>query len=255
MSFYIYKHILNDEVVYVGKTINMKSRQKQHSKNKAWFSEKIQIEYAEVSDSMLMEIYEKYYISKYSPIYNIKDVNCKYSKFFKSLDELEFKIYVNINIIKTKPIDKTLDNKVIEFSESFENYYRNSLEVIKLFRVEFKTNGSIVDNLACVKNYVKCDFDIRNRILWGSKTKLYSSDPKNKIYKYHTFGTSLNLNNYSHLKTEEQRNYKSLDDLWNEIFKFKDKEEWEICMSKGLTNCSWNDGDIEDEEDEIEEWL
>ena len=37
------------------------------------------------------------------------------------------------------------------------------------------------------------------------------------------------------------------------IFKFKDKVEWEVCLSKSLTNCNWNDGEIE--EDEIEEWL
>lgn len=218
MSFYIYKHILNNEVVYVGKTINMNSRQKQHNKDKEWFVKELIVEYAEVTDSMLMEIYEKYYIDKHKPIYNIKDINCKYSKFFKSLDELEFKIYTSIDMIKTKPIDKTLDDKIREFSNSFENYYRNSLEAIRLFKVEFKTNGSIVNNLACVKNYVECNFDIRNKILWSSKTKLYSSDPKNKIYKYNTFGTSLNLDDYSNLKTEEQRNYKSLDDLWNEIF-------------------------------------
>ena len=67
MSFYIYKHILNNEVVYIGKTINMKNRQKQHSKDKFWFSDDLVIEYTEVTDSMIMDIYEKYYINKYSP--------------------------------------------------------------------------------------------------------------------------------------------------------------------------------------------
>ena len=64
MSFYIYKHILNNEVVYVGKTINMESRQKSHNKDKDWFIEGLEIEYAEVDNKTIMDIYELYYINK-----------------------------------------------------------------------------------------------------------------------------------------------------------------------------------------------
>ena len=60
----VYKHLNeNFEVIYVGKSKDMKTRQISHKENASWKKEIFKIEYAEVTDSMLMDIYEKYYIS------------------------------------------------------------------------------------------------------------------------------------------------------------------------------------------------
>ena len=159
MSFYIYKHILNNEVVYIGKTINMKNRQKQHSKDKFWFSDDLVIEYTEVTDSMIMDIYEKYYINKYSPKYNIKDINCKYNKFFTNLEDLHFKTFSITDKAKIKT--KTINIDVNDFAESFETYYNESLKTINRFKEAFKNSGKVVGNLAYLKNYIECNFDIK----------------------------------------------------------------------------------------------
>ena len=58
MSYYIYKHINKDnQVVYVGQTINMDSRQSAHKNSSEWKNDIHKIEYAEVTDNLLMDIY------------------------------------------------------------------------------------------------------------------------------------------------------------------------------------------------------
>ena len=73
MSYYIYKHLdNNNNIIYVGQTINIESRQSDHKTHSEWKNEISKIEYAEVTDKLLMDIYERYYISKYNPINNKK---------------------------------------------------------------------------------------------------------------------------------------------------------------------------------------
>lgn len=84
MAYYIYKHLdSNGNVIYCGQTKNIKKRQSEHLLNAKWKDEITKIEYAEVSDRMLMDLYEKYYISFHAPKYNIKDISCDYIRFLK----------------------------------------------------------------------------------------------------------------------------------------------------------------------------
>lgn len=94
MSYYIYKHYSEEnEVIYCGQTKNIEKRQSEHLLNAKWKDEISKIEYAEVSDRMLMDLYEKYYISLHLPKYNIKDIDCDYIRFFENLKELTFREY------------------------------------------------------------------------------------------------------------------------------------------------------------------
>ena len=94
MAYYIYKHLdSNENVIYCGQTKNIEKRQSEHLLNSKWKEEILKIEYAEVSDRMLMDLYEKYYISFHAPKYNIKDISCDYIRFFENLKELTFREY------------------------------------------------------------------------------------------------------------------------------------------------------------------
>jgi predicted GIY-YIG superfamily endonuclease len=81
--YYIYRFYNLDEIIYVGKTINLKQRFYQHSK-KDWFKEVTNIDIAEVS-KLFVDIYEQYYINYHRTKYNIKDINQKYKKFYYPL--------------------------------------------------------------------------------------------------------------------------------------------------------------------------
>lgn len=89
--YYIYKfYNQDDEVIYVGKTIDIKQRFYQHSK-KDWWHEVVKIEISELETKLWWDIYEQFYINKHKTKYNVKDTKIKYKKF--DYPELDFKIY------------------------------------------------------------------------------------------------------------------------------------------------------------------
>lgn len=70
----VYKHInKNGDIIYIGKSKNLKQRQQQHKKTTEWFNDIDEIEYMEFETKTGMDIAELYLINKYSPINNKKD--------------------------------------------------------------------------------------------------------------------------------------------------------------------------------------
>ena len=215
MSYYIYKHLNSDmEVIYVGLTTNIHNRQSEHKSSSGWSNEIFKIEYAEVSDSMLMEIYEKYYISKYSPKYNKKDIDCLYSRFFKNMEELEFKEYIKTNKPRTR-------NKRPRptFTEAFDEYYINSTDTINKFKLEYIKTGEYDGEYVYVSEDMDCHFYISHNNGFSAWNKLSIFDKSKNKYGYYTHRQDINMDKYNHLKSEEQLKYKNLDDIWEEIFK------------------------------------
>lgn len=215
MGYYIYKHLnLDNEVIYVGLTINIHSRQSEHKSSSSWSDEIHKIEYAEVGDNLLMEIYEKYYISKHLPKYNKKDVDCKYSRFFKNMDELEFKEYVKINKLHSK-------NKKPSFREVFDEYYLNSIDTINKFKLEYLKTGECDGKYAYVSNNIDCHFYISHSNGFSAYNKLGIFDKSKNKYGYYIHNQGINMDDYNYIKSEEQLKYKSLDTIWEEIFTIK----------------------------------
>lgn len=221
MGYYIYKHLNSDmEVIYVGQSKNIKNRTNEHKSTSSWNKEIYKIVYAEVSDKMLMNLYEKYYISKHLPKYNTKDTKCEYSRFFTSLEELHFEEYIEIlKPIKEKHIKtKNIKNKKT-FSESFEEYYKNSIKMLNDFKNEFNNTGRVVNGFAYIDNYIDCNFIIRSSVGISASNKIRTRCFETNTYGYDTCSNTLNIDKYNHLKSEEQLKYKSLDEMWEEIFK------------------------------------
>ena len=215
MGYYIYKHLNSDmEVIYVGLTTDILTRQSAHKSTSHWKDEIYKVEYTEVSDDMLMEIYEKYYIDKYLPKYNTKDIDCKYSRFFKNMEELEFKEYIGFRLKKHKK-----EIEIIPFYVYFEQYYRQSVETIERFKEEYTNNGRLKKgDRAYLDNNFECIFSFSSCKGFEGVNMLQGGEFHNK-FGYNINRQGINMDKYNHLKSEEQLKYKSLDDLWEEIFK------------------------------------
>lgn len=202
------------EVIYVGLSTDMKSRQLTHKSMSHWSNEIFKIEYAEVTDNMLMEIYEKYYIDKYLPKYNIKDIDCQYSRFFKNMEELEFKEYKGFKFKKHK---KGIE--VTPFYVYFEQYYRQSIETIERFKEEYINSGGFKKgDRAYLDKYFECVFSFSFGKGFDSINMLQGGEFHNK-FGYNINKQGINMDKYNHLKSEEQLKYKNLDEMWEEIFK------------------------------------
>lgn len=73
-KFYVYKYVYNDEIIYIGKTNNMKRRVYQHSKEekfKPYLSSEIY--YIELSNKAEIKALETLLINEYKPILNVQD--------------------------------------------------------------------------------------------------------------------------------------------------------------------------------------
>jgi excinuclease UvrABC nuclease subunit len=78
---YLYKFLgTKDEVLYIGKTNNLKHRFNSHKQDKYWWNEIKKIEFTQINN-FLVDIYERFYINYYKAKYNVKDSNMKYKEF------------------------------------------------------------------------------------------------------------------------------------------------------------------------------
>lgn len=179
MSYYIYKHLdKENNVIYVGQTKNLKNRIVSHKTSSSWFSLVKTIEYAEVTDRILMNIYEKLYIDRYSPIYNKKDMDCEYSRFFKNMEELYFKEY-NPDIKNTKNFIgdytnyKEVNTKLIDINGKIglciPIYFINDIESYKKGIIIFPHENEFEIFPNTKENLLKSGFKITTKTLLINK--------------------------------------------------------------------------------------
>lgn len=92
MKYCVYMCLSKEsEVLYFGKTNNIKRRLVEHRKNSKWINEVTDILYSELNTVTDMGIYELYYIDKFHPRYNVLDN--KNEGCCLELKELSFKYY------------------------------------------------------------------------------------------------------------------------------------------------------------------
>lgn len=157
MSNYIYKMFnKNDEIIYIGKTLNLKERIKQHKQEKDWFCEVSIIYYAVCESKTDMDIYEIYYINKCNPKYNL--LNAHKEKFKYELPELRFIEYkknqlpintiFNVEEISYAEVNFMTPSLNDKFIEIFEDYILNNtnFEVFKIFYDEQFNFKYIINN-------------------------------------------------------------------------------------------------------------
>lgn len=122
MSNYIYKYIRNNEIIYIGKTINLTRRHKEHLKEDK-FKQSDELWYFTCKNKHLMDVYEIAFINKYHPILNIAD---NYNNINFDVEEPEWiKYNKNINIVKNNNIDNNNTKKYKDFEiKEYTNIFK-----------------------------------------------------------------------------------------------------------------------------------
>lgn len=94
MGFFIYRYLICDEVIYIGKTKrDLKKRIDEHKLERKFmpYLAKAKIEYYETATEVEMDIHEKYWINVYMPKLNVVDKEG--AKFSFSIDNVIWKSY------------------------------------------------------------------------------------------------------------------------------------------------------------------
>ena len=151
---YIYKMFnKNNEIIYIGKTINIDQRLRQHmtDKDKKWFKTVSKIYYAECLNKTDMDIYEIYYINKLVPLHNKQSVNgCEFSQELNELNFVEsgFNIKLELSKVNKKMKDKKKLQQEKELIQSKFHY-----EEINEFTQYYNVGGRYLENEEILKLY------------------------------------------------------------------------------------------------------
>jgi hypothetical protein len=149
---YIYKVIdNNNNVLYIGKTVNVHQRMSQHKTSK-WWLKKVDIKVAEVPNKALMDIYEIYYINKFNPPFNIKDsrsdivtgiglIELKFNKSYKEFIQSKIKEYNILNNEKKEYKNNKLTN-MDKFRTQFNVYHQEFIQQIDYICNQIKIYGA-----------------------------------------------------------------------------------------------------------------
>ena len=127
--YYIYLYYCDNDLLYVGKTINSGQRFKSHKSSSFWFKKATHIHIGKCSTESDMNIYELYYINKLTPKFNIASVTNSKPSFI--LPELDFKIYTIKEFMKQTTVSsqKVLSEKNLL---KYKNALINSLDITNI---------------------------------------------------------------------------------------------------------------------------
>ena len=125
MGFYVYKFISREsEVLYVGRTTDIRVRVRDHSIEKEFYNEVFKIKYAEFDSATDMKITELILINTLSPKHNIKDVT---NSTIYRVPELEWKDY-DPKKGKTRKVKKRNKPKIRELKMEDDGSFKFKLK-------------------------------------------------------------------------------------------------------------------------------
>ena len=173
MSFYIYKYTYENEIVYIGKTINLSQRIKEHSREKKFQNEKFDIYYFLCSNQRQMDFYEYVLINKYKPALNV--MNKKEFEEFSFIEPTWIK-YDKNTVLITKEIEENDLNNFLSVSEASK--YAN---VSKQALYQQKDNGTLDIYLFNGKIYFKKEDIDRKYKKLNNCPKVNNYDSNNEL--------------------------------------------------------------------------
>lgn len=159
MGNFIYKYVLKDEIIYIGKTKNLDNRIYQHSmeeKFKPHLKESV-IFYFECANSVEMDLIERALINQYKPKLNVYD---KHDGFSGNIIVKEPKWTIYKEPPKNKAYDriKAHDKRKESFERAIHN--RRTVEVYKYIRRELAHKRYC----SCEDFEISCLFDKENSV-------------------------------------------------------------------------------------------
>jgi len=152
MSNYIYKMFdKNNKIIYIGKTIDIDQRIRQHmmDKDKNWFKTVSKIYYAECLNKTDMDVYEIYYINKLVPLHNKQSANgCEFSQELNELNFVESGFNVKLELSKVNKKNKKKSRQEKELIQSKFHY-----EEINEFTQYYNVGERYLENEEILKLY------------------------------------------------------------------------------------------------------
>lgn len=228
----VYKHInKNGNIIYIGKSKNLKQRQRQHKKTTEWFNDIDEIEYMEFETKTGMDIAELYLINKYSPTNNKKD-NRGENVDYMTIDENWKKFDISSLLINR---NKKLGNT------SLDNCYKKLNQLIHIDRVGMSaTMIDLMDKLLHVAQLYIKEGKENGLSIFELKNHKYSIEMSD-ILKYrnwkrcncnHVKNNILKLNNLSIKCLDKKYNFGEMiifteieDDIYKDSINFKINNE------------------------------
>lgn len=117
--YYVYRFLDKENItLYIGQSrqYSLETRVNQHRTSQSWFNEVEKVEFIYCMDRLEMDLFERFYISKFRPKYNISNSGYKiprikcYHEEWKELEEFK-NITIN-KLIHEQTIINRLNNKI-----------------------------------------------------------------------------------------------------------------------------------------------
>ena len=191
-KYYVYKFLNDDqEVLYVGKTTNLKDRIFRHFHSghlsPECYSEVSYIRYIECKTDLEMTIKEIYFIDKYKPKYNSVFVNDESMDPIEDLDNIkwdkEYKIekqakVIGKDLIKTNDINK-LKNKIITLNklliDTTDKFFKTTSDLEWYKYLAFRYKELLLKNKIDIQE-IK---NIENYAYWSKYNEKYNDEEIN----------------------------------------------------------------------------
>ena len=251
----VYKYVLNDEIIYVGKTdSNLEQRLSQHGKvgdnidSSAWNDiNKSKIYYVELVNSTMCDVFESEMIRRYKPKYNKAKLESDWSGLpFIEPEWKEFKFSSGVNKVKKKQIKKislkdvynlwgTSDFELacVDYIEHSKDFYKHYEEVKVAINKNRETKRYYYDFiLRCIKEKLYCH---------KGQKGYFIRVPDEMVEHYMCFGASLD---YFDLRSDEYGFSKLRE--FNFISYVKDDESLWFISIKDLEDFTINEEFFED---------
>lgn len=197
MSFYIYKYIDNNEIVYIGQTINLIERINQHKTDK--LENLNDIWFFECNNKTEMDSYEYFLIQKYRPKLNVtfnKDYGINTDNtLFNFQEPTWIKFNEKILIPKTEIVKKPLVVKELNYSvlNTLEESQTSSVEkiefILSLFEQKIIIFSMLNNNEMDVAKFIKFNNYAGGTIYGDIRNSLKSLIEKDILYNDSGFNT------------------------------------------------------------------
>lgn len=189
----VYRYVdINDNIIYVGKTSNLKQRFNQH-KSEKMYDECYKVEYIQLENAADIEIYETYYINKYVPKYNEAKVFGKKPSFF--IPEQEWKLYY---INRNNDTRHSTEIKRYEeiFKEINELKFNGKLPLPRIILTKTSRDGKFVSDEAIkTKNGFQFTIELNEEDCFGNTKFAVYSLFHNMVHMYNFINGIKDLSN------------------------------------------------------------
>lgn len=196
MGYYIYKYVYKNEIVYIGQTVDLKRRIKQHEKEVSFLNyNNSDIYYFPCYSKTEMDSFEYFLIQKYHPVLNVVHNNDGHNKII-TFEEPAWTLYQEEAVLKIRKDEKKTNNittKRIRESGNLDFLINNIQENKK----SFNNFNSVFHNFSLFEQKILLFMCLQEKLKQISYT---DSNIPFSVKNYTTYTNSTSENWYNYIK-------------------------------------------------------